>query len=303
MNLSMRSTWLVLFAVGAALLAALACNSSFAQEVDTPATVQSVYATITAHAEEAGLPAATGEQSASATPDSGSAATPGATPTAQAARTGNGTNLTFPRCSDGITIDGSDRDWQALEGIPRFALNQVTYGAGAWSGESDLSGYAWACWDDDNFYLIVSVTDDVHVQTESGSTAWKGDEVELLLDRDLPGDFLDSNWNDDDIQIGLSPGDFADNHPSVVRYFPTVRDLDSVVLSVVPSEGGDYLLETAIGWDILDITPRSGKNYGFCLALSDNDQVDTASQESMVSHCTNLKVNDPTTWATLQLTD
>jgi hypothetical protein len=51
------------------------------------------------------------------------------------------------------------------------------------------------------------------------------------------------------------------------------------------------------------MTPRSGKNYGFCLALSDNDQPGTASQDSMVSHCTNLKVSDPTTWATLQLTD
>jgi hypothetical protein len=303
MNLSMRSTWLILIASGAVLLAALACNTSFGSQADTPATVQSVYATITAHAEEAGLPTVDGEQSASATPDSGSSTTPGApTPTAQAARTGNGTNLTFPRCSQAIAVDGSDRDWQALEGIPRFALNQVTYGAGAWSGESDLSGYAWACWDDDNFYLIVSVTDDVHVQTESGSTAWKGDEVELMLDRDLPGDFLDADWNDDDIQIGLSPGDFADNPPAAVRYFPTVRDLDAVEVAASSSDSG-YLLEAAIGWDVLDITPRSGKNYGFCLALSDNDQAGTASQESMVSHCTNLKVNDPTTWATLQLTD
>jgi hypothetical protein len=187
--------------------------------------------------------------------------------------------------------------------VPRFALNQVTYGAAAWSGESDLSGYAWACWDDENFYLIVSVTDDVHSQTESGSSAWKGDEVELLLDRDLPGDFLDSDWNDDDIQIGLSPGDFGDNPPAAVRYFPTVRVLDSVAVEASPSDGGNYLLEAAIGWDVLDITPRSGKNYGFCLALSDNDQVGTSSQDSMVSHCTGLKVSDPTTWATLQLTD
>jgi hypothetical protein len=304
MNPSMRNTWFVLFAAGAILVAVLACNTGFAEEPDTPATVQSVYATITAHAGDAALPTPTGEQSASTTPDSGSSTDSEApTPTAQAARTGNGTNLTFPRCSNGITIDGDNQDWETLEGVPRFAVDQATYGAGAWSGESDLSGYAWACWDDENFYLIVSVTDDTHVQTESGATAWKGDEVELMLDRDLSGDFLDADWNDDDIQIGLSPGDFEDNPPAAVRYFPTLRDLDSVVISASPSEDSGYLLEAAIGWDLLDITPRIGKNYGFCLALSDNDQAGTASQDSMVSHCIDLKVSDPTTWATLQLTD
>ncbi len=298
MNLSMRNARFILFAAGAILLAALACNTGFADQPDTPATVQSVYATITAHAEAAGLPTAMEEQSASATsePDA-------PTETPQVARMGNGTNLTFPRCSDDITVDGDNQDWEALEGVPRFAINQPTYGAGAWSGEDDLSGYAWACWDDENFYLVIDVVDDVHVQTGSGATAWKGDEVELLFDRDLPGDFLDANWNDDDIQIGLSPGDFEDNPPAAVRYFPTLRDLDSVALSASPSNGGGYLLEAAIAWNDLDMTPRSGKNYGFCLALSDDDQAGTASQDSMVSHCTNLKVNDPTTWATLQLTD
>ncbi len=36
-------------------------------------------------------------------------------------------------------------------------------------------------------------------------------------------------------------------------------------------------------------------------ALSDNDQPDQASQDSMVSHCTRLRVIDPTTWGDLHL--
>ncbi|MBN1122915.1 MAG: hypothetical protein JXJ17_17700 [Anaerolineae bacterium] len=290
-------------AVSAILLSVLACNTSFGSQPDTPATVQSVYATITAHAEEAGLSTtAIATEEPAATGDTTVDDLDVLTATAQAARTGNGTNLTFPRCSDDITVDGSSQDWEALEGVPRFAINQATYGAANWEGPDDLSAYAWACWTDEILYLIVTVTDDVHVQTENGATAWKGDEIELLFDRDLSGDFLEAEWNDDDIQIGLSPGDFEDNPPAAVRYFPTVRDLDAVGIAASPSDDG-YLLEAAIGWDDFDITPRSGKNYGFCLALSDNDQAGTANQESMVSHCTNLKVSNPTTWATLQLTD
>ena len=291
-------------AVGAVLLAVLACNTSFGSQPDTPATVQSVYATITAHAEEAGLSTtATATEEPAATVDTAADDMDEATATAQVARTGNGTNLTFPRCSNDITVDGDNQDWEALEGVPRFAIDQATYGAANWEGPDDLSAYAWACWTDKMLYLIVAVTDDVHVQTESGAAAWKGDEVELLFDRDLSGDFLDAEWNDDDIQLGLSPGNFEDNPPAAVRYFPAVRDLDAVALAADAVDEGGYLLEVAVEWDVLNLTPVAGKNYGFCLALSDNDQAGTASQDTMASHCINLTVSDPTTWATLQLAD
>jgi hypothetical protein len=179
-------------------------------------------------------------------------------------------------------------------------LDTVTYGAGEWLGAADLSGYTRLCWNDNGLFMYVEVTDDVHVQNQRGETSWKGDEVELLFDGDLRGDFYNTVWNSDDVQLGLSPGDFADLSPASVRYHPSISLLAGIELTARPLAGssGGYVLEAKIPWVELSTAPQAGLNVGFCLALSDNDHVGAAQQDTMVSHCTRLRVSDPTTWVT-----
>ncbi|GAB4474751.1 MAG: hypothetical protein Kow00124_15060 [Anaerolineae bacterium] len=311
----------LLIAAAALVAASLACNL-VAPEVDYEATNEVIYLTITAQAEQASVPTRnplatqrppgsstaaprqtgtpTAVQSATPTPS----ATPSATPTPPQERSGNGANLVIARCGLAIAVDADAADWlDQPGGIEGVRLDQATFGVVNWTGGDDLSGLARLCWTSEALYLIVEVTDDVLVQNQSGATQYRGDEVELLFDADLIDDFYDTVWNEDDIQFGLSPGNFVDRQPAVVRYEPEFSSSVNVELAVRRpiGTGGSYVLEAAIPWGTLGITPQTDRGYGLCVALSDNDLTDQDVQQSMVSHCTGLKVPDPTTWVTVRL--
>lgn len=301
-----RSRWIIGFVFSVLILAALACNVPTGETGETSSPVEDVYATITAQAagDSSGLTQPAEESTEAVTETPTPTQTPTATPTPPESRTGNGENISIPRCKVTITVDGNDEDWAAQSGIPVIYLNNNTYGESEWLGAEDLSGQARMCWVDSRLYLYAAITDDVHVQTEQGDTAWKGDELELLFDADLRGDFYEDVWNDDDTQLGLSPGNFDDNPVGVTRYWPrgaAKQGEVEIAARQVVGAGGSYIIETAIPWLVLGVTPAADSNYGFCLAISDNDHVGTAQQDSMVGHCTRLKVPDPTTWVTLNL--
>lgn len=287
-----------LWALGGALAAAaLACNAAgLRSEEGSQATVAAVYGTITAQALTAGPGDDAGAATATAEPNDENGDDDGLTPDAPNARPGNGPVVSVPRCTGSITVDGLLGDDTATASV---TLGENTFGAGEWTGAGDLSGEARLCWTDTALYVAVDVTDDIHVQTQEGSTMWRGDEVELFLDGDLRGDFYSETPNGDDTQLGLSPGNFDDLEPSAVQYRPDVRSAD-VNLAAQSSNGG-YTLEAAVPWSLLRVEPAPGQVYGFCLALSDNDQAGEASQDSMVSQCPNLITSDPTTWSTLEL--
>lgn len=295
--------WAIWMIVVVLIAVALACNAAGAQETDTQATVVAVYATITAQAAAAG---SEGDAvTATAGPgddDIAEGVTPSLSPTAPAERSGNGETVELPRCAAPITVDGAEDDW--TNGVS-LLLDSVTYGATQWAGADDLSGSAQACWTDTALYVVVSVMDNVHVQTQTGANIWRGDEVEIVFDGDLQGDFYSENASSDDVQLGLSAGDFDALPTSAELYFPTTRDAAEIdVAARRPAEAvGGYRLEASVPWSLLGVTPAAGRSYGFCLALSDNDQVDQASQDSMVSHCLGLAVRTPTTWATMRLTE
>lgn len=281
-----------------------ACNAPLEQP-DTEATVQAIYLTITAQAGTAIAPTVSASGSPAAATPTPTVGTPPPTltPTPPQERSGNGANFTIGRCAGSMAIDSNGSDWAAQVGAVRFMLDTATFGAANWSGVADASAEARACWTAEALYLFLIVTDDLHVQTQQGATQWQGDEAELLFDNDLYGDFYRDRWDDDDVQIGLSAGNFGDLAPAAVRYHPTVEALGSVSIGVwrMSEAGGNYVMEVAIPWAVLGVAPQEGARYGFCLALSDNDQPDQASQDTMVSHCTRLRVIDPTTWVTVLL--
>lgn len=300
-----RIVWMLV--VGALSLVALACNAAGAESIDSAATVGAVYETITAQAESAGLPvtatepANSGDGDTSGT-DEAPTPTQTITPTAPAERTGNGTNITAPRCALSITVDGNDFDWNDQESVEVVASTAV-FGADNWEGSGDASARFKICWTSEALFALAIVSDDIHVQTETGSTQWRGDEIELVFDADLREDFYDDRWDSDDFQFGLSPGDFDSLAPGAVQYEPIQRDVESLTVGALrPIEvGGGYTLEARVPWVLLGVSPAIDAKYGFCLAVSDNDQIGEASQDSLVSHCNDLTVFNPTTWVTLTL--
>jgi hypothetical protein len=210
----------------------------------------------------------------------------------------NGLPVTADFLSTPPIIDGDLSDWAANQ----YGANQVTFGAGAWTGGSDCSATYSVGWDGANLYLAVRVTDDTFVQIASGRTLYKGDSVEILFDSDLLGDFSGSTLSSDDFQLGFSPGNFSTAAPSAYRWFPASQEgsLSSVQLKSAKTDSG-YNLEISVPWAVFGINPVSNRHYGFVLSVSDDDSPGTAVQQSLVSSVGTRILTNPTSWGTLVL--
>jgi hypothetical protein len=196
-------------------------------------------------------------------------------------------------------IDGDLSEW----GSTSYVANQaLSYANSNWSGAADLSATYYLAWDADYLYLAVQRIDDTFVQVSTGRYMYRGDDVEIQLDVNLPGDYAISSLSADDFQIGLSPGNFGTLQPEAHLWFPRSleKGLSSVQIKAIKSNGG-YQLEAKIPWSTFGVTPQSGDRFGFALSLSDNDLPGVSTWQSMVSSVTTRRVADPTTWGTLVL--
>ena len=208
-----------------------------------------------------------------------------------------------PRATTQIMIDGDATEWA---GLPVFSSPHIVFTGDSWDGSDDLAASWQMVWDDVALYLIVNVADDIHAQNQLGNQTFRGDSIELQIDADRAGDFGPS-LGPDDFQITLSPGDFNNVPPSAFRFQGTSSGsmLDapsqhSIVVAATPS-GAGYLLEAAIPWRDLNITPSAGLIIGLAVNVNDNDRPGTAVQEMMKSSAPNRRFGDPTTWGTLTL--
>ncbi len=210
----------------------------------------------------------------------------------------NGSPVTADYLATAPTIDGVLGEWTTTA----YTANQVVFGAAAWTGTSDLSAAYYVGWDSGNLYLAARVTDDRHVQVSSGRYLYKGDDVEIQLDTDLPGDYYSTTLSADDYQIGLSPGDFAARPAEAYRWYPAALEasLPTVAVAARKTDQG-YDLEARIPWSVFGVTPAGGTTYGFALSFSDNDRAGSAVQQSMVSSVATRRLQNPTTWGTLIL--
>lgn len=163
-------------------------------------------------------------------------------------------------------------------------------------------------WDDRFFYFGVAVSDDRHVQTRQDDQVYRGDSVEIQLDTDPFTDAGVTELSPDDFQIILSPGDFQNVPPVAVRLrgdFPgrfQVVPGHNIIVDAQPAAGG-YMLEAAIPWSDLNVTPRAGLIMGAVLNCTDNDTPGTAVQEVVMSSIESRRYADPTTWGMITLID
>lgn len=201
------------------------------------------------------------------------------------------------------SLDGELSDWS---GVPAYASPYVVFTGDTWDGSDDVAATWQVGWDDIFLYFAAEVIDDSHVQTQSGSLAFRGDSIELQIDSDRAGDFGPS-LSPDDFQISLSPGDFAGLPASAWLFQGTpggdMRDAQAghgIVVAARRTDGG-YVLEGAIPWRDLNLTPAPGLVIGLAVNVNDNDRPGTAAQEMMKSSAAGRRFGDPTTWGTLTL--
>jgi hypothetical protein len=212
-------------------------------------------------------------------------------------------NVEAVRLAAAPAIDGSLAEWGDT---PTYSSVFRVFNAQSWDGTEDLTAVWRLAWDNANLYIVVEVTDNVHVQTQSGNLIYRGDSVDIQVDSDRNGDFGDG-VSPDDFQITFSPGDFAALPPSAFRFqgredgsFLDAPGGHNVTVAASQTATG-YILEAAVPWSDLNLTPQEGLVIGIALNASDNDVPGTAVQEVMMSHVSTRRLTDPRGWGTLTL--
>jgi hypothetical protein len=61
--------------------------------------------------------------------------------------------------------------------LTRHGLNKLT----GYKGPADLSGSVWLAYDQQNFYLVARIVDDVHYQPFNGADVWSADSIQFAL--------------------------------------------------------------------------------------------------------------------------
>lgn len=208
-----------------------------------------------------------------------------------------------PIAGGGVTSVDDLRQRLLAGGAQPAPLDTPVYGGSNWGGPQDLSGSLWTGWDASYLYLLVKVTDDIFVQESSGILLYQGDSVEVQFDSDLAGDFTSRVYNDDDWQIGLSPGNLLSPSPSWQWWsYRGVPGPGAIQMAAVRDSDG-YTLAAAVPWTMLRVEPQPGATFGFAVNVNDNDTPGTLEQKSMVSTSPVRQLNDPTSWGTLQLAE
>jgi len=196
-------------------------------------------------------------------------------------------------------IDGDLSDWET----DSYSADAVVFGQSYHSGASDLSATFQMGWDEDHLFIGATVVDNLHVQEASGDQLFRGDSVELLLDTDVMDDYYDNEADNDDYQLGISPGrTLSAASPENYLWAPELLagSQNEVEVGVVETSDG-YVIEIAIPWDVFSVTPMTDQHFSFAFAVSDNDKPETVQQQTMISNAPRRHYNDPTTWLDLVL--
>jgi len=168
----------------------------------------------------------------------------------------------------GIRVDGYLKDWPAGNAIVLNAGQHKEFGE--LEGPEDISATVRFAWDHDYLYFVAKVTDDEVIAKKMGKHIWRDDLFEIYVDPEGNGLY----WNDpSDYQLGFRPG----RDPMELAawsWFQGGEDPLEKKQALAKSYTDDkgYILEGAIRWDYLGITPEPGKDVRLTPAVHEIDK-------------------------------
>ncbi len=176
-----------------------------------------------------------------------------------------------PYVPEGILVDGFLKDWPSSGTIVLNPAQNKEFGD--FDGPEDLKAEVRFSWDKEYLYFVAKVTDDEVVVKRTGKNIWRDDLFEIYFDPAGDGLF----WNDpQDYQLGFRPGR-DDKEIAAWSWFQGGEDpLESrKVLAKSYADEKGYIVEGAIRWDFLGVTPETDKEIRLSPAVHDIDRKDT----------------------------
>lgn len=159
-----------------------------------------------------------------------------------------------------INLDGTTAGWPGMP-AEEIASSRLAQGADA----EGLSATFRLAWTDEHLHLLCQVVDSTPRQnTHTGADIWMADGAELFIGLEEPdqtGPLLFT-----DRQVLLSAGVVDGTSPHYLANAPAQAPLELVSL---PTADG-YVLQAAIPWSSLGLTPTPGLRLRFDLAIDDS---------------------------------
>jgi len=202
-------------------------------------------------------------------------------------------NVLIPKRSD-----ASLSDWDPVTFVKVDGIDSISAGGMQWHGDNDLSAKAQFAWDNQYLYLVFDITDDVPLNNkQTEGNIWNGDGVEFCISIDPDANRNRTSFAETDFQIGISPGDYIKNKPSIWFFNKNKAAKESKAVAK-PTKTG-YVLEARIAWsDLGSFIPKKGNKLGFTFAIDDADAL--ISRESQILFTGDyLFYKDPSVWGEL----
>jgi hypothetical protein len=168
-------------------------------------------------------------------------------------------STTIPHAMGPIRVDGATANWP---GIPpeTIAGTRLTAGADA----AGLGATFKVCWDEENLYVLVRVSDPTPMKNiHTHGALWSGDGIEIFVAGEEPDQGGALRFTDRHFLVG-APG--AGPAPAFEAVTGAAADIEAVVAA-----GGDgYTIEAALPWKSLGVVPHAGTELRFDLAIDDS---------------------------------
>ncbi|MCD6498680.1 MAG: hypothetical protein J7M25_10325 [Deltaproteobacteria bacterium] len=198
-------------------------------------------------------------------------------------------DIDVPRSTSPITVDGAFDD-PAWNKAPAFDVDKVI--GGTISSPSDLSASVRFLWDDDYFYIALSVTDDVLV-SDSGADYFQDDGLEL---------YFDAN-NDKAKSYGTNDFQWYFRHAE-----PIIKerhhDMTQGVLFAQQDTSHGYAMEIGLPWaNVGQILPISGGLIGLEVQVDDDDDGGARDKSVHLFSPLNETWHDPSTMGSVHLVE
>ncbi len=164
-------------------------------------------------------------------------------------------NLRVYKTSAPVVIDGQvDEIWNSVNRTEIEKLIRPSV-----SGPEDLSGWFKTLWDNQYFYVLVVVTDDV--KTRDSQEIYEDDGVELYFDM---GNNKSASYGSKDAQYTFRWND------AQVHGNPSGRSVSGIDFVMTGNATG-YIFEARLPWSTLQTSPLVGQLHGFDVHINDDD--------------------------------